>query len=386
MAIDTAVNDLIAQLNSDTQAATNPEFLEKTKQMIVFLEACTSFRDPTFTDHARRRMLEFQGLLLSAHDFNSAAETNDPAVAFALAAPKEAALEAEQLNFEEVFTDTLCKFVRDRLALFHVNQPPSRLLDRHNGRLPYPLSLEFSTVLENVIRKHFANPILRSHNMKILASGISQKDMTEKYFKESFNLPKRENVVRTLWTSQWDIVKAAIRSQQGIQAEVGKSQQTLLGRIFLKKGEGAKGTVLSPAGSETASSLEIWAALTNKAGCKFDPPLPEEIEILDALFDYKPNTINKLKIAVEQLLHHDDSAQEGRKGSSRLYMSRMVMELPPHCGELIALWAYYEHNAIFSPKVLKAYLASTATSELARRAALPLFLRWVEDPIGRGEE
>ena len=114
--------------------------------------------------------------------------------------------------------------------------------------------------------------------------------------------------------------------------------------------------------------------------------MPEEIGIFDALFDYKPGTITKRKIAVEQLLRQEVSAQEGREGSSRLYMSRMVMELPPHCGELIALWTYYEHNDIFSPEVLKAYLASTTTSERARRTALPLFLLWVEDPIGRGEE
>jgi hypothetical protein len=403
-AIDTAVDDLMTQLNSDSQAVANPEFLEQTKQTIVFLEACTGFPDPEFTEHARRRMLELQGLLISAHDLDSTAEAQDPATNPAPAepantdglpdAPEEAASEAELLNFEEVFTDILCKFVRERLALFHVNQPPSQLLDQHDGKLPYPVSLEFSTVLEDVIRKYFAGPILRSRNMKILAGGVGQKDMNEKYFMEVFNLPKRENVVRTLWASQRDIVKAAIHSQQSVQAETGKGKggakgkgkQSLLGRMFSKKGKSAKGPVVPPAGSETAIGLEIWAALTNEEGREFDPPLPEEIGIFDALFDYKPGTITKRKIAVEQLLRQEVSAQEGREGSSRLYMSRMVMELPPHCGELIALWTYYEHNDIFSPEVLKAYLASTATSERARRTALPLFLRWVEDPIGRGEE
>ncbi len=341
---------------------------------------------------------------MSAHDFATTAETNDPEAESAPAAPvsgaalsdapEEAASEADPLDFEEVFTDILCKFVCDRLALFHVNQPPSQLLDKHDGRLPYPVSLEFSTVLEDVIRKYFAGPILRSRNMKILAGGVGQKDMNEKYFMEAFNLPKRENVVRTLWGSQWDIVKAAIHSQQSIQAEKGKGKsaakgkgkQSLMGRMFSKKEKGAKGPVTPPAGSDTAVGLEIWAELTNEEGREFDPPLPEEIGIFDALFDYKPDTVNKRKVAVEQLLRQEVSAQEGREGSSRLYMSRMVMELPPHCGELIALWTYYEHNDIFSPEVLKAYLASTATSERARRSALPLFLRWVDDPIGRGEE
>ena len=85
-------------------------------------------------------------------------------------------------------------------------------------------------------------------------------------------------------------------------------------------------------------------------------------------------------------MRQEVSDQEGREGPSRQYMSRMVMDLPPHCGELIALWAYYEHNDIFYPGVLKAYLASQATSVQARKAALPLFLRWVDDPIGRDDE
>lgn len=401
-AIDEAVDDLLAQLNGGNDAIANPEFLEQTKQTIVFLEACTSFPDPEFTEHSKRRMLELQSLLLDSQNMSPApadgavpaapADSEDaaaPAVAAEVAVPEE-----ELLDFDEVFTDNLCKFICDRLALFHVSQPPAHLLDKSEGRLPYPVSLEFTTVLEDVIRSHFAGPILRSRNMKILAGGVGQKDLNEKYFMEVFNLPKRENVVRTLWASQWDIVKAALHSQQSIQADAGKGgraakgkgKKSLLGRMFSKKEKGPKGPAAPPAGSDTAIGLEIWAALTDGNGREFDPPLPEEIGLFDALFDYKPNTINKRKVAVEQLLRQEVSDQEGREGSSRLYMSRMVMELPPHCGELIALWTHYQHNDIFSPEVLKAYLASQATSESARRAALPLFLRWVEDPIGRGEE
>jgi hypothetical protein len=73
-------------------------------------------------------MLELQGLLISAHDLDSTAEAQDPATNPTPAepantdglpdAPEEAASEAELLNFEEVFTDILCKFVHERLALF----------------------------------------------------------------------------------------------------------------------------------------------------------------------------------------------------------------------------------------------------------------------------
>tara|TARA_Y100001934_G_scaffold29349_2_gene32170 strand:+ start:1821 stop:3092 length:1272 start_codon:yes stop_codon:yes gene_type:complete len=397
-AIDEAVDDLIGQVQSSADATADPEFLEQTKQTIIFLEACTGFPDPEFTEHSRKRMLELQGVLVGSNTPSAEPEQAGPSEA-----PEEAADSAEPVpevppeslvSFEEVFTDSLCKFVTDRLALFHVPQPPDELLDNHDGLLPYPLSLEFSTDLESVIRTHFIRPILGSRNMKILAGGVGQNDLNEAYFMNIFNLPKRENVVRTLWGSQWDIIKAALHSQQTAQNQAaqtqsggrGKKKESLLGRMFSKKAKAPKGPVQPAAGSDTAIGLQIWSELTQTSGKEYDPPRPEEIGLFDALFDYKPGTINKRKVAVEQLLRQEVGDQEGREGSSRLYMARMVMELPPHCGELIALSAYYEHQEIFSPEVLKAYLASQATSESGRRAALPLFLRWLPDPIGRNEE
>ena len=71
----------------------------------------------------------------------------DPTISASLAL-----FRAALLNFEEVFTDNLCKFACDRLIPFHVSHaPPARLL-RHDGKIPYTSSLEFTTVLEDVIR------------------------------------------------------------------------------------------------------------------------------------------------------------------------------------------------------------------------------------------
>ena len=170
--------------------------------------------------------------------------------------------EAALLNFDEVFTDNLCKFVSDRLALFHISHPPDRLLERHDGKIPYTLSLEFTTVLEDVIRNKFAAPILQSRNMKILAGDINQEDMNEAYFMNFFNLPKPENVVRTLWGSQWDIVKAALHSQQSSQTNVlqglgsgrGKGQQSPLSRMFPKK-EKTPSRPVAPPPAQTRRSV-----------------------------------------------------------------------------------------------------------------------------------
>ena len=401
-AIHEAVDDLLSQLTANSNAVANTKFLEQAKQTILFLEACTAFPDPEFIEQSRRCLMELQGQLLSANDMESKPGDGSKSIpakdTAAVDAPAPAAPdiipEAALVNFEEVFTDNLCKFVCDRLALFHISQPPDRLLERHDGKIPYILSREFTTVLEDVIRNKFAAPILLSRNIKILAGNVSQKDMNEAYFMNVFNLPKRENVVRALWSSQWDIVKAALHSQQSAQAECaqglsggrGKGKQSPLGQIFPKKEKAPCRPVALPAASDTAIGLEIWSTLNDKKGREFDPPKPEEIGLFDALFDYKPGTINKRKVAAEQLLRQEVSDQEAREGPSRQYMSRMVMDLPPHCGELIALWAYYEHNDIFYPRVLKAYLASQATNVKDRKAALPLFLRWVDDPIGRDDE
>ena len=396
--IDAAVDDLLDQLQSHPSGALERSFLQQTQQTIVFLEACTGFPDPTFTEHARRRMIELQSALLAATSNGDA--SGDRAAAapraeddYAEAEPTEAA--ADNRSFEEIFADSLCKFVLDRFALFQINNRPVDLLDRHDGLMPYPLSSEFAHHLEEAIRTYIIRPILESRNMKIFAGGLTQQDMTEAHMMNVFSLPKRENVVRTLWTTQWDIVRAALRSQQSAQSQAAKraqpaagrgKQQSLLGRMFAKKAKTASKAPPRPISKDNEIGLEIWSTITEQPDAEYDPPLLGEIGLFDAIFDYNVGAITKRKVAVEQLLRQEVGESEGREGSSRLYMSRMIMELPPHCGELIALWAYYEHQDYFSPEVLKGYLASQATSEDGRRAALPLFLRWVPDPIGKGEE
>lgn len=395
--IDAAVDDLLVQLRGHESGALDKSFLEQTQQTIVFLEACTGFPDPAFTEHSRRRMIELQRALLQATrggEPSDGARESAPTPDYSGDAPATAAEPPpENRSFEEVFADSLCKFVRDRLALFHINNRPLNLLDMHDGLMPYPLSAEFAIHLEETIRSHIIKPILDSRNMKIFAGGLTQKDMNEDYMMSVFALPKRENVVRTLWTSQWDTIKTALRGQQEAQARAAKpapsraakgKQQSLFGRMFAKKPKTR--APVRAVNKDNEAALEIWSLLTERPEAEYDPPLPEEIGLFDALFDYKIPVIAKRKVAVEQLLRQEVGESEAREGASRLYMSRMIMELPPHCGELLALWAYYEHQDYFSPEVLKAYLASQATSEGARRAALPLFLRWVPDPMGRSEE
>ena len=131
-AIHEAVDDLMSQLTANAHAVADPKFLEQAKQTILILEACTAFPDPEFIEQAHRRMMELQGQLVSANymestpgDDSAGSPAEDTA---AVDAPSPAAPdvipEAALLNFEEVFTNNLCKFVCDRFALFHVNHPP----------------------------------------------------------------------------------------------------------------------------------------------------------------------------------------------------------------------------------------------------------------------
>ena len=131
-AIHEAVDDLMSQLTANANAVADPKFVEQAKQTILFLEACTASPDPEFIEQARRRMMELQGQLVSANDMESTpgdgsesspAEDTAGVNATSPAAP-DVIPEAALLNFEEVFADNLCKFVCDRLALFHVSYPP----------------------------------------------------------------------------------------------------------------------------------------------------------------------------------------------------------------------------------------------------------------------
>ena len=131
-AIHEAVDDLMSQLTANADAVADPKFVEQAKQTILFLEACTASPDPEFIEQARQRMIELQGQLLSANDMESTpgddlqsspAEDTAAVDAPAPAAP-DIIPEAALLNFEEVFTDNLCKFVCDRLAPFHISHPP----------------------------------------------------------------------------------------------------------------------------------------------------------------------------------------------------------------------------------------------------------------------
>ena len=83
-------------------------------------------------------------------------------------------------------------------------------------------------------------------------------------------------------------------------------------------------------------------------------------------------------LAQENLENEDLKAREG---ASRDWLYRTVERLPPHCGELLALWAYHTHGELFSQQMLRSFMIGQGTTEKARERAVPMFSRGMKDLI-----
>jgi len=116
----------------------------------------------------------------------------------------------------------------------------------------------------------------------------------------------------------------------------------------------------------------------------FDPPRVEDLRFFRALIDYKMGDIEANKKALRQLLiqeNQEDEDLKAREGATRDWLYRTVERLPPHCGELLALWAYYSHGELFSQQMLRSFMMGQGTTERARERAVPMFARWMKDTI-----
>ena len=116
----------------------------------------------------------------------------------------------------------------------------------------------------------------------------------------------------------------------------------------------------------------------------FDPPRVEDIRFFRALIDYKMGDIEANKKALGQLLvqeNQEDEDLKAREGATRDWLYRTVERLPPHCGELLALWAYHSHGELFNQQMLRSFMMGQGTTEKARERAVPMFSRWMKDVI-----
>ena len=291
---------------------------------------------------------------------------------------KPEATASAQQSFEQAFTDHLCRFIYERLEPFHIAPaagPPQ----------PYILSARFGGWFEEGLRKCVVPNFLANRRIKLMATNLNVDELGWAGFKELFEKPPKENIVRRLWEDRWSDFHNALSDKRkaaaAAAAKKAEEKKGLLGKFSRKSKAPPAGPLATVNAEAEASAKEFWKIV--KSGAEegnYDPPKSNELGVFQVLFEFDPEKIREQQMALKQLLRQETSAgEDGREGASRQFMVRAMDALPAYCGEMIALWAFYELKSDFTPNIAKSFLASQGTSAKERRNRLPLFLRWVQD-------
>ncbi|MEO5337565.1 MAG: hypothetical protein H7841_11820 [Magnetospirillum sp. WYHS-4] len=273
-----------------------------------------------------------------------------------------------QEKFESVFTDSLCQFLRERIEALHVPE-------RGGSALPYPLSPTFGEIFIQAVAEHIAPTMLSARRISLLAQSIPFEDLRPETFYELFLRPERENVVLFLWDDRWSHIQTLLTKAGGARAaDKGKNRKGLLGMFGGKD----KKEAASPRDAMALHAEAFWEMLESHAGPDiYEAPRISDIPFLKVLFRYIPAQIREGQAGIRQMLaQENDKALDGREGSSRQYLCKLVRGLPAHCGELIALWAYFTCGSDFGPKILKGFRTSYGSGTEEQAKAIPFFARW----------
>jgi len=363
-AIDKAVDGVIANLQS-ADGALPPELLKITKFTLEFLEACGKMGDPQFRAHIKTRASELHNEL-SIAAAKAAAKAPPPA-------PDPNA--KTYTSFEPAFADYFCEFIGLRLRAFQIDTDPPPFA--------YVLNKKFEKVFLDTVRAQVLPEILKGRRIRSMADSVAVADLTRNYFFEEFLKDPTENPTHLLWTGLMDDFRVAIAPPSPSPKEkIGKGGG--LTGMFAKKAPAAP-PKKTATGDRFAMAEKFLKTLQKGAQDNgFDPPRVEDLRFFRALIDYKMGDIEANKKALGQLLTQENLEDEdlkAREGATRDWLYRTVERLPPHCGELLALWAYHSHGELFSQQMLRSFMMGQGTTEKARERAVPLFSRWMKDVI-----
>ncbi len=356
-AIDQTVDSVIAGMGSLEGEAPPPDLLKAAQVTIGFLQACGELGDDAFRAHIKTRAGELQ------EEFVAAAGGYEEEV-------KKSTYD----NFEDAFTDYFCEFILSRLEPFY--------LEEGEAPFPYVLNPAFSQALEKAIRDQVLPDILSHRRVRGLADSASQENFHKRFFFAEFSRVEEENVVRLLWTNAMRDFAAVIESADQATKGDDKKAKKKKGGFFKKKDATPPVKSVSNRGAKAEA---FWKTLDDGAKeHSYDTPLPEDMDLFEALMDYKISDIDENKNAVRQLLMHEKAPVDdgfGREGAARDHLYKLVDRMVPHCGELITLWAYYAYRDIFRPDILRSFIAGQGTTDTQRMRKIPMFWRWQEDDI-----
>lgn len=361
-AIDKAVDGVIGNLQA-TATALPPDLLKITKFTLEFLEACGKMGDPSFRTHIKARASELHNELSIA------------AAKAAAAAPKTPAVDPNAktyASFEPAFADYFCEFIGLRLRAFQIDTDPPPFA--------YVLNKNFETVFLDTVRAQILPEILKGRRIRNMADSVVVTDLTRNFFFEEFLKDPTENPTHMLWTGLMDDFRLALVPPP----EPKKKDAKGIAGMFAKKAA-APAPKKTATGDRFAMAEKFLKALQKGAQDHgFDPPRVEDFRFFRALMDYKMGDIEANKKALGQLLAQENLEDEdlkAREGATRDWLYRTVERLPPHCGELLALWAYHSHGELFSQQMLRSFMMGQGTTEKARERAVPMFSRWMKEFI-----
>jgi hypothetical protein len=365
--IDTAVDGVISNLRS-VRGDIPVDLLKATKVALEFLEQCGKVGDPQFRTHIKSRTTQLHSELSSAA--TAAAKKAQPAAA-----------ELTHTSFEPAFSDYFCLFLGEHLQAFQV--------DSAVPLKAYVLNRDFEGVFLDAVRKHVLPEILKGRRIRALADSMNVADFSRDLFFAEFERDAAENPTRILWDGLMEDFRAALAPPpEPDKKKKGEKSGSIAGLFGGGKKAAAPAPKKTTTGDRYALADKFLKQLKRGAEDKgFDAPRVEDFRFFRALMDYNLEDIEHHKKALFQFLMQENLADEEikvREGATRDWLYRIVDRLPPHCGELLALWAYHQHSELFSQQMLRSFVAGQGTTEEKRERTIPLFWRWMKDVIGSG--
>lgn len=356
-AIDQTVDSVIAGMDSLEGEVPPADLLKAAQVTIGFLQACGELGDDDFRAHIKNR----------------AGELQEEFVAAAGGGPEEVEKPTHD-NFEDAFTDYFCEFILSRLEPFY--------LEEGAAPFPYVLNPAFAGALEKAIRDQVIPDILSHRRVRGLADSVSQENLHKRFFFAEFSKAEEDNVVRLLWTNAMRDFAAVIESADQAAKGDDKKAKKKKGGFFKKKDAAPPPKSVSNRGAKAEA---FWKTLGDGAKeHSYDAPQSADMDLFEALMDYKISDIDENKTAIRQLLMQEKAPVDddfGREGAARDHLYKLVDRMVPHCGELITLWAYHAYRDIFGADILRSFIAGQGTTDAQRMRKIPMFWRWQEDDI-----
>ena len=394
--VDEAVQAVLSRLQHHPAGTPLPDdLLLLTTTTLKFLEACMGMQDPAFTEKARTWATELQAALNNAMTApaepqpKSETEPDTPSQPAAnkkeakkakpkpkaKQAPVEEKAEKPKDSFElfkDAFSEHLSRYIRQKAESFEI-------MGRQDRKLPFPVAPAFSLIYEQVTQKFIVPRMLQNRRIKNIAESISAEELRGDVFFKMFDKPERENPVLIIWNEVWNEVRQAQasnddKSKKKQQARAAKQSWLTKIASWKSKDETDKA---AERGADTAR--QIWEAfVAGGVDGNFDPPKPRDVSLLQILFLYEREPIEKAKASLKDFIQAESMAR-ATEGTTRDFLNKCIRDMPDYCGELLALWGYFQHQDHFTDKMLRSFQASNGKNIAERKKYLPLFMRWVTD-------